>query len=172
VSVAARLFARAAQPPRWPMYIRQVRQYLRAVDESFDERKLGFPGIVEFLRACQREGLLRLERDRQGVLRVFPGPQLARSAAAPAPPSPAPEALEESAAASEPSDLDSQPEGIVDTTAIALGDAAVVVDGEVAAVVDDETEQPAKPARKRTRAGARTAKKAAAPRARKKARSS
>src|SRR5436190_14744003 len=56
------------------MYIRQIRQYLRNSDETFDERKLGFAGIVEFLRACQRDGLLRLERDRQGVMRVFPGP--------------------------------------------------------------------------------------------------
>jgi hypothetical protein len=74
VKLAARLFEQAKQPPRWPMYIRQIRQYLRNSDESFDERKLGFAGIVEFLRACQRDGLLRLERDRQGVMRVFPGP--------------------------------------------------------------------------------------------------
>ncbi len=65
--------SRRASTPRWPMYIRQIRQYLRNADESFDERKLGFGGIVDFLRACQREGLLRLERDRQGVMRVFPG---------------------------------------------------------------------------------------------------
>jgi uncharacterized LabA/DUF88 family protein len=73
VQAASRLFGGAGQAPRWPMYIRQVRQFLRAQDETFDERKFGFTGIVEFLRACQREGLLRLERDRQGVLRVFPG---------------------------------------------------------------------------------------------------
>ena len=82
VQTAARLFVAAKQNPRWPMYIRQVRQYLRTADETFDERKFGFAGIVEFLRACQREGLLRLDRDRQGVLRVFPGPQFSRPAAA------------------------------------------------------------------------------------------
>ena len=69
-------FANPAQPPRWPMYVRQVKQFLRAIDEGFDERKYGFNSIVDFLRACQREGLLRLERDRQGVLRVFPGGSL------------------------------------------------------------------------------------------------
>src|SRR5690606_7014627 len=37
VADTARLFARAKQPPRWPMYVRQVRQYLRGVDETFDE---------------------------------------------------------------------------------------------------------------------------------------
>ena len=50
----------------------------RAADEGFDERKSGFATIVEFLRACQREGVFRLERDRQGVLRVFPGANLQR----------------------------------------------------------------------------------------------
>ena len=60
------------------MYVRQVKQYLRAADEGFDERKCGFATIVEFLRACQREGVFRLERDRQGVLRVFPGANLQR----------------------------------------------------------------------------------------------
>src|SRR5215208_5593369 len=72
------VFQRAGQPPRWPMYVRQVKQYLRAADEGFDERKFGFATIVEFLRACQREGVFRLERDRQGVLRVFAGANLQR----------------------------------------------------------------------------------------------
>ena len=67
------------------MYVRQIRQYLRNADEAFDERKLGFGGIVDFLRACQREGLLRLERDRQGVMRVFPGASFPKQAAAASP---------------------------------------------------------------------------------------
>jgi uncharacterized LabA/DUF88 family protein len=82
--LASDLFAKARQTPRWPMYIRQMRQFFRNADETFDERKLGFPGIVDFLRACQREGLLRLDRDRQGVLRVFPGPNFAKPEARPA----------------------------------------------------------------------------------------
>ncbi|HEY7447577.1 MAG TPA: NYN domain-containing protein [Vicinamibacterales bacterium] len=78
VQHARELFHRASQSPRWPMYVRQLKQYLRGIDEGFDERKLGFSGIVEFLRACQREGVFRLERDRKGVLRVFPGANLTR----------------------------------------------------------------------------------------------
>jgi ribonuclease E len=58
-----------------------VKQILRSVDETFDERRYGFTGIVEALRYCQREGLFRLDRDRQGVLRVYPGPALQRSPA-------------------------------------------------------------------------------------------
>jgi uncharacterized LabA/DUF88 family protein len=60
--------------PRWPMYIRNAKQAMRAVDPTFDERKHG--NLVEILRAVQRDGLIRLDRDRQGVLRVFQGPQL------------------------------------------------------------------------------------------------
>jgi uncharacterized LabA/DUF88 family protein len=67
------VFSRASQPPRWPMYVRQLKQFIRAVDQSFDERKWGFATVMEFLRVCQREGLFRLERDRRGQVRVFPG---------------------------------------------------------------------------------------------------
>ncbi len=68
-----RLFQSAQNPPRFPMYIRQAKQFLRNVDPSFDERKYGFASLVDLLRACQREGLFRIERDRQGVMRVFAG---------------------------------------------------------------------------------------------------
>ena len=68
-----RLFQSAQNPPRWPMYIRQARQFLRNVDASFDERKFGFASFVDLLRACQRERLFRIERDHQGVMRVFAG---------------------------------------------------------------------------------------------------
>ena len=68
-----RLFQSAQQPPRWPMYIRQAKQFLRNVDAAFDERKYGFASLVDLMRACQRDGLFRVERDRQGVMRLFPG---------------------------------------------------------------------------------------------------
>jgi uncharacterized LabA/DUF88 family protein len=68
-----RLFQAAQNPPRWPMYVRQVKQFLRNVDPSFDERRFGFSSLNDLLRASQREGLFRMERDRQGVLRFFQG---------------------------------------------------------------------------------------------------
>jgi uncharacterized LabA/DUF88 family protein len=68
-----RLFQAAQNPPRWPMYVRQVKQFLRAVDPSFDERKYGFASLNDLLRACQKDGLFRMERDRQGVMRFFQG---------------------------------------------------------------------------------------------------
>jgi uncharacterized LabA/DUF88 family protein len=68
-----KLFQSAPNPPRWPMYVRQVKQFLRGVDPGFDERRFGFTSLNDLLRACQREGLFRMERDRQGVVRFFQG---------------------------------------------------------------------------------------------------
>src|SRR5207247_176142 len=89
---------------RWPMYVRNVKQLLRAYRGDgnvggngdgapgenvgnvgtagivgFDERQYGFGGLMDLLRACQKEGLLRVERDRRGGLRVFPGQALQRT---------------------------------------------------------------------------------------------
>jgi uncharacterized LabA/DUF88 family protein len=73
LALLRRVIENATAPLRWPMYVRNVKQLLRAADSSFDERRYGFGGILDLLRASQRDALLRLERDRQGVLRVFPG---------------------------------------------------------------------------------------------------
>jgi uncharacterized LabA/DUF88 family protein len=74
-----RVFLRPNAVTRWPLYLRQAKAVLRAGDETFDERKYGFAGLVEALRFGQREGLFRLDRDRQGVLRVYPGQLLQRA---------------------------------------------------------------------------------------------
>ena len=58
---------------RWPMYVRQARQFLRTAIEGFDERKYGFASVADLLRAAGKENILRIERDRQGAVRVFPG---------------------------------------------------------------------------------------------------
>ncbi len=58
---------------RWPMYVRQARQFLRTAIEGFDERRYGFASVVDLLRAAGKENVLRIERDRQGAVRVFPG---------------------------------------------------------------------------------------------------
>jgi len=74
---------RNASNARWPMYLRNVKQILRATDGGFDERRYGFGGLMDLLRACQRDGLVRVERDRRGGLRVFPSQGLQRAEAAP-----------------------------------------------------------------------------------------
>ena len=78
-------FSQTATPPRWPMYVRQAKQFLRNAIEGFDERKYGFASVVDLLRAAGKEGVLRIERDRQGAVRVFPGGNLAARSAQPLP---------------------------------------------------------------------------------------
>jgi hypothetical protein len=82
VRLAGQLLS-AATGARWPMYLRNVKQILRVA--NFDERRYGFGGLMELLKACQRDGLVRIERDRRGGLRVFQGPQMARPASASGP---------------------------------------------------------------------------------------
>jgi uncharacterized LabA/DUF88 family protein len=84
-----RIFQSAPNPPRWPMYVRQVKQFLRQADPSFDERRFGFATLVDLLRASQREGLFRIERDRQGVMRIFGG-NVMQPVSSPEAPQPAP----------------------------------------------------------------------------------
>jgi hypothetical protein len=57
--------------PSRPIYLRQVRQAMRNADARFDERQAGFRGLLDLLHQAQREGWLRLHRDRKGVWRVF-----------------------------------------------------------------------------------------------------
>jgi uncharacterized protein (TIGR00288 family) len=115
-----------ASNARWPMYLRNVKQILRAA--GFDERKYGFGGLLDLLKACQREGLVRVERDRRGGLRVFQGPSMPRTSVATAPP-------QMSVPVSEPETIDVQADSdpieaepietetvtVVDTTAELLG---------------------------------------------------
>ena len=64
------------------MYVRQFKHFMKTFDETFDERRYGFVGILDALRFGQREGLFRLDRGRQGGVRVHPGaqyPQLTQS---------------------------------------------------------------------------------------------
>ncbi|HEY7500183.1 MAG TPA: NYN domain-containing protein [Vicinamibacterales bacterium] len=175
-----RLLQSSQKPPRWPMYIRQLKQYLRNVDPTFDERKFGFENLGDLMRACQRDGLLRIERDRQGGMRIFPG-NLAT------PPSDAgqPDIDQVQEETSEPaetqtvesvgdgwgarSDEASEPE-VVDGDVVREREIPQVVDAEEAVAAPDET-----PARSRRRGGgaAKRSRKAAdgsaPPRARKSA---
>ena len=83
-ALAGRILA-AAKHARWPMYLRNVKQILRqhrsAEDAAgFDERRYGFSGLMDLLKALQRENVVRLERDRRGGLRVQQGGALQRAA--------------------------------------------------------------------------------------------
>ena len=119
----------AATTARWPMYLRNVKQILRQAEGGFDERRYGFGGLMDLLKACQREGFVRIERDRRGGLRVFQGAAMQRAAAIPSAPieimdvEPIETQPGESIHSSEPSETE-QPEMEpipIDTTAELLG---------------------------------------------------
>jgi uncharacterized LabA/DUF88 family protein len=147
-----RLLQTAQRPPRWPMYIRQLKQYLRAVDATFDERRFGFESLGDLMRACQRDGLLRIERDRQGGMRIFPGSIAPSSASVPSEPQSVSEAAEAAAASA-----DTQEEGWAQPIAASAREVEEVVEGavvqelEVPQVLDAEEAPPAaeKPSRRR-----------------------
>ncbi|MGH9417400.1 MAG: NYN domain-containing protein [Terriglobales bacterium] len=54
-----------------PLYLRNVKQLLRAEAPGFEEQQHGFASLVDLLRAGQAQNWLRLQRDRRGALRVF-----------------------------------------------------------------------------------------------------
>jgi uncharacterized protein (TIGR00288 family) len=77
--------AAAEKSPGRPLYLRQVRQRLRALDPSFDERRYGFRGTLDLLHHAQREGWLKVLRDHSGVWRVYPIASPTESATTPEP---------------------------------------------------------------------------------------
>jgi hypothetical protein len=80
IRAVQKAFTETPNPPRWPLYVRQAKQFLRAAINGFDERNYGFATVVDLLRAAGKDGVLRVERDRHGAIRVFPGPKLTRTA--------------------------------------------------------------------------------------------
>jgi uncharacterized LabA/DUF88 family protein len=64
--------------PHWPMYLRNVKQFIKNALPTFDEHRYGFHSFLEAVRSGQRAGLFRLERNRQGILRVYPGNQISQ----------------------------------------------------------------------------------------------
>jgi uncharacterized LabA/DUF88 family protein len=104
---------------RWPMYLRNVQQVLRDAKPSFDVRAYGFGTLVDLLRAAHRDGAVRVDRDRQGVIRVFQAAtQPPPSPGVPASPPSAPtEPLVESsvlAASEDPAPSEQTPGGVSD----------------------------------------------------------
>jgi uncharacterized LabA/DUF88 family protein len=157
VALVRRVLAEAATEPRWPMYPRQFKQFLRNAQPAFDERKYG--SIADLMRACQKDGLLRLERDRQGALRVFAGG---------APRAAVPHGWV-SAHRENGSDVAEAPSGLEDVPPVVEVVpeviAAPIVDAQVTAVVEDAP--PAKAKRARARKTAANGEKKKAPRKRK-----
>jgi uncharacterized LabA/DUF88 family protein len=165
-----------SQPPRWPLYVRQVKQLFKTADPEFDERHYGFAGVLDALRHCQKAGLLRLERDRVGVLRVFAGPELTKvrsSGPSQAPVLPQAD-VEDTDLPDEHGEADAAPSGIAVDDGPAMHAAhAVAVDAEHEPADEEEDEpQPTEPdahegtaskTRRKRRAPAKAVRKHAAP---------
>jgi len=151
VALVRRVLAEAKTEPRWPMYPRQFKQFLRNAQPDFDERKYG--SIADLMRACQKDGLLRLERDRQGALRVFGGGTPRAAVPHGWASSHHENGSEQAAAAGAAAIVDVVPEEI----------AAPIVDAQITAVVEEESAAP-KPKRAAKTRKTATKKKPAAPR--------
>jgi uncharacterized LabA/DUF88 family protein len=151
VALVRRVLAETTTPPRWPMYPRQFKQFLRNAQPDFDERRYG--SIADLMRACQKDGLLRLERDRQGALRVFAN----GSTRASVPHGWGVGARENGSEAA--------PEVAPVVEVIPEVIAAPVVDAQITAVVEESAPKAKRPARSRKPAAARktAAKKPRAP---------
>ena len=88
------LFRMPGVKPHWPLYLRTFKQLLRSQPTPFDERQYGLSSTYDLARQAQRDGLFRIERNRQGILRIFPGDRFPKLAS---------ETLEESPESSMPS---------------------------------------------------------------------
>ncbi|MGA2264284.1 MAG: NYN domain-containing protein [Acidobacteriota bacterium] len=75
VSAVRQILEQMGTKSHWPMYLRSFKHFLRSADSSFDERRYGISSIHDLVRLTQREGLLRIERNRQGILRIYLGDQ-------------------------------------------------------------------------------------------------
>jgi uncharacterized protein (TIGR00288 family) len=140
---------------KWPMYLRGVKQLIKAAEPDFDERDYGFSSLLDVLRQTQKAGVVKLERNRQGVLRIFPGEEISE------PPMPRQTSSPENAVAV-PETLAGQEPPADDLTSGAAEGGEVTV----------EVEQPQRkrqPARKKTTRKAKTTKKTTTKKAKKRA---
>ena len=60
------------------MYLRTFKQLLRSLQPPFDERQYGITSTYDLVRQLSKDGLLRVERNRQGILRIFPAERFPR----------------------------------------------------------------------------------------------
>jgi uncharacterized LabA/DUF88 family protein len=72
IRVLQELLRESQSKAHWPMYLRSFKQFLRSLQPPFDERQFGLSSTYDLVRQAQRDGLLRVERNRQGILRIFP----------------------------------------------------------------------------------------------------
>ncbi len=172
VQMVRSVFERSETTPKWPMYLRNVKQLMKSVEPSFDEKEYGFSSLLDVVRQCQRAGVFRLERNRQGVLRIFQGDELTKPAAvAPSAETPAvsPQEPETSAAAPVPEaieaeaavvDVDQKPTEVEAAPEVAEPKKTPARKRKVAATKTRKTTKASKKTTKTTKKAAKTTKTA------------
>ena len=153
------VFRGAKVTPHWPMYLRNLKQYIKNAAPAFDEHRFGFVNFLEAVRAAQRGGVFRLERNRQGILRIFPGNQFPQQGRMPPMPDVEQEQEREEGAAAifvEAAPVIEESTPIVEAEPIIEVTAQPASEEEQSEVssVDEELEAGEKPARKRRTAHA------------------
>ncbi len=157
--------------PHWPMYLRTFKQFLRSLQPHFDERQYGLASTYDLVRQASRDGLLRFERNRQGILRIFPAERFPRAPQEPSAEEPAPMEVEtaepefDAAAAqaqAQPAEPVLQPEPPAVVTEILPESAEPVVmpETQTPAAAEAAEEPPAQKPKPRTRKKAAPAKPA------------
>jgi uncharacterized LabA/DUF88 family protein len=148
-------FQNARNPVHWPMYLRNVKQYVKNAAPSYDERRYGFANFLEAVRAAGRAGLFRLERNRQGILRIFAGNQFPSQT--PVTPKNGDEETSAEMQIAEPASVAEEPMPITEEEASPMAVEEPAVDGNVA------EEPKAAASRRRPRAASTSAKKKPTP---------
>src|SRR5262249_20437047 len=151
-------------------YLRNVKQILRQAEGGFDERRFGFGGLMDLLRALQREGLVRVERDRRGGLRGYQGAAVQRPPGAPQGGGGGPRERQNGARLNPRGDaarIDVQPEQIIEVREALEAEPVETEPEEVGPIPIDTTAEllgRAKPKRPSARSGQARARKTAAAR--------
>ena len=153
VQVVRSVFERTETTPKWPMYLRNVKQLMKSVEPNFDEKEYGFSSLLDVVRQCQRAGVFRLERNRQGVLRIFQGDELTKPAAV-APSTETPDVSPEAALV----DVDQKPTEVEAAPEVAEPKKTPARKRKVAATKTRKTTKASKKTTKTTKKAAKTTK--------------
>jgi uncharacterized protein (TIGR00288 family) len=143
IRAVQKAFTESAVPPRWPLYVRQAKQFLRTAVDGFDEKHYGFASVVDLLRAAGKDGVLRVERDRHGAIRAFPGPKLNRAAVVSVQ-----EPVDEVAVEAVAEPIEVEPEAPVVSEAVAE---PPIVEAQTVEVQEETPPAPERPKRARSR---------------------
>jgi len=142
--------------PHWPMYLRTFKQFLKSLQPPFDEHKFGITSTYDLVRQAQKDGLLRVERNRQGIMRIFAAelfPQTQQEA-------PAQEESRESASRPVPEQSDTEKTETLGTKTEELKPEKTETEYAAAAGEIEEDQKPEIPTARAGKAGTRKARPA------------